>query len=180
MVCVKHGKGNDFSDPGQAAFWWTAKYWKRFPAPNASQTSIPTGSVSATITVNAITIYWGNFTWWKFSNGWRVCKSFQCKIKFGCKKLSQTLPVSKKFPCWIFSVQMLAVGENYPDIQYVSVNSSTTIWRWSCCAACAVHVASFFCQPLFNCMVQVNVHNVVLAHKQPDPTIGNNPFFFHV
>ena len=39
-------------------------------------------------------------------------KFSQCKIKFGCKKFSQTLPVSKNFPRQIFPVRMLAVEEN--------------------------------------------------------------------
>ena len=63
---------------------------------------------------DASTVYRVGFVQWKFLDGWRIFKIFQCKIKFGCKKLLQTFPVSENFPCQIFPVQMFAVDENFP------------------------------------------------------------------
>ena len=49
------GWASDFADPKQAAIWWAAKYRRCFPVPNAIQTSLSAGSVSATITANTTT-----------------------------------------------------------------------------------------------------------------------------
>ena len=75
-------------------------------------------------TYTTCTIYWVIiFIQWKISNECRICENFLCKIKFGCKKFSQTLPVSEKFSYWVFPVWMLAVDEiaRYTDYTHMYV-----------------------------------------------------------
>ena len=71
-------------------------------------------------------------------------QNFQCEIKFKCKKFLQTLPVSKNFPCQIFSVQMLAVSENFPI--YCSLSHS-------CSVQCTVYVHRIY------------AHKLLIAHN---------------
>ena len=82
------------------------------------------------------TVYQVIFARWKFSDEWRIYKSFQCEINIAYRKFSQTLPFSENFPCWIFLVLTLAVNENYPIycicIHILGVTCSWIGWSFLC------------------------------------------------